>query len=77
VTRDAPPPREGEESTKQQLQLAVAQGEALQRALDAMDEVRVELASFMRHDHENGRRYNEPVSVDFDGIEIEPARKRA
>jgi Fe2+ transport protein len=184
VTHDAPPLRESEESTEQQLQLAVAQGEALQRALDAMDEesdsgvrmeragdyeigvaveeaegmwhrrdgdlvwenpeeenchvevcvrdaadgrfvpgldvhvtlldadgselgterqpflwhpwlyhygrnwqvpghgtyrirVRVDPPSFMRHDHGNGRRYLEPVTVEFDGIAIEPAQKRA
>lgn len=37
--------------------------------------VRVEPPAFMRHDHENGRRYLEPVEVEFDPIEIEPAQK--
>ena len=37
--------------------------------------VRVEPPSFMRHDHENGRRYLEPVEVEFDGVEIEPDQK--
>ena len=39
--------------------------------------VRVEPPAFMRHDRENGRRYLDAVEVEFDGIEIEPAQKRA
>lgn len=39
--------------------------------------VRVEPPTFMRHDHENGRRYLEPVEVEFDGIEIDPDQKTA
>jgi hypothetical protein len=38
--------------------------------------VRVEAPGFMRHDHENGRRFLEPVEVEFEGIEIEPDQKR-
>lgn len=40
--------------------------------------IRVQIAppGFMRHDHENGRRYLEPVEVEFDGVEIEPGQKR-
>ncbi len=38
--------------------------------------VRVEPPSFMRHDHENGRRYEEPVEVEFEGVAIEPDQKR-
>jgi hypothetical protein len=38
--------------------------------------VRVEPPAFMRHDHENGRRFAEPAEADFDGIEIEPGRKK-
>jgi hypothetical protein len=30
----------------------------------------------MRHDHENGRCYRERIDVEFDGVEIEPDRKR-
>lgn len=37
--------------------------------------VRVEAPRFMRHDHENGRRYAEPVEVEFADVEIEPGRK--
>lgn len=37
--------------------------------------VRVERPGFMRHDHENGRRYAEPVEVEFTGVQIEPGRK--
>lgn len=37
--------------------------------------VRVEPPTFMRHDHENGRRYLEPVEVEFEGVEIEPDQK--
>jgi Fe2+ transport protein len=37
--------------------------------------VRIEPPDFMRHDHENGRRYIEPVEIEFDAIEIEPAQK--
>jgi Fe2+ transport protein len=37
--------------------------------------VRVEAPSFMRHDHDNGRRYLEPVEVEFEGVEIEPDQK--
>ena len=38
--------------------------------------VRVEPPRFMRHDHENGRRFLEPVEVEFEGVEIEPDQKR-
>jgi uncharacterized protein involved in high-affinity Fe2+ transport len=38
--------------------------------------VRVEPPTFMRHDHENGRRYLEPVEVEFEGVPVEPGRKR-
>lgn len=38
--------------------------------------VRIETPTFMRHDHENGRRYAEPVEVEFDGVEITPGQKR-
>ena len=37
--------------------------------------VRVEAPTFMRHDHENGRRFAEAVEVEFEGVEIEPGRK--
>jgi Fe2+ transport protein len=37
--------------------------------------VRVEPPVFMRHDHENGRRYLDPVAVEFDRVAIEPGRK--
>lgn len=37
--------------------------------------VRVEPPTFMRHDHENGRRYLEAVEVEFDDVEIEPDQK--
>ncbi|MGH3002648.1 MAG: iron transporter [Gaiellaceae bacterium] len=37
--------------------------------------IRVEPPRFMRHDHENGRRYLEPVEVEFDGVEIDPDQK--
>lgn len=36
--------------------------------------VRVEAPTFPRHDHENGRRYTEPVEADFT-ISVEPAQK--
>jgi Fe2+ transport protein len=39
-------------------------------------EVRVDAPEFMRHDHENGRRYADPVTVTFDGVEITPGQKR-
>jgi Fe2+ transport protein len=38
--------------------------------------VRVEPPTFMRHDHENGRRFVEAVEVEFEGVEIEPDQKR-
>jgi hypothetical protein len=38
--------------------------------------VRVEPPTFMRHDHENERCYRERIDVEFDGLEIEPDRKR-
>jgi uncharacterized protein involved in high-affinity Fe2+ transport len=38
--------------------------------------VRVEPPTFMRHDHENGRRYAEPAEVTFSAIRIEPDQKR-
>lgn len=38
--------------------------------------VRVEPPRFMRHDHENGRRYAEPVEVRFDDVAIETGAKR-
>lgn len=37
--------------------------------------VRVEPPEFMRHDHENGRRYGEAVEVEFEGVAIETGRK--
>jgi len=37
--------------------------------------VRIDPPDFARHDHENGRRYAEPVEVVFEGVEIEPGRK--
>jgi Fe2+ transport protein len=37
--------------------------------------VRIEPPGFMRHDHENGSCYTEPVEVEFEAIEIEPAQK--
>lgn len=37
--------------------------------------VRVEPPSFPRHDHENGRRFLEPVEVEFARVEIEPDQK--
>ncbi len=39
-------------------------------------QVRIAPAGFFRHDHENGRRYEEPVELEFDHVEIEPGRKR-
>ncbi len=38
--------------------------------------VRIEPPEFMRHDHENGRRYAEAVVVEFDGVPFEPGAKR-
>jgi len=38
--------------------------------------VRVEPPAFMRHDHENGRRFLEPVEVEFADVPIEPDQKR-
>jgi uncharacterized cupin superfamily protein len=38
--------------------------------------VRVEASTFMRHDHENGRRYLEPVEVEFASVPIEPDQKK-
>jgi hypothetical protein len=38
--------------------------------------VRVEAPRFMRHDHENGRRFVEPVEVEFQGVAIEPDQKK-
>lgn len=32
--------------------------------------VRIDLARFPRHDRENGRRYSEPVEVEFDGVKV-------
>jgi hypothetical protein len=43
---------------------------------DYLIRVRVESPAFMRHDHENGRRYAEAVEVEFDGIHIDPGAKR-
>jgi hypothetical protein len=37
--------------------------------------VRVAPPAYMRHDHENGRRYLELVEVEFEGVEIETGRK--
>jgi hypothetical protein len=37
--------------------------------------VRIEPPRFARHDHENGRRYLEPVEVEFEEVEIEPSQK--
>lgn len=39
--------------------------------------MRVAIAAplFGRHDKTNGKRFGEPVAVDFDGIRIEPGRK--
>jgi len=37
--------------------------------------VRIDPPTFMRHDHENGRRYREAVEVEFEGVEIEPDQK--
>ena len=39
--------------------------------------VRIDTPTFMRHDHENGRRFAEPVEVEFEGVEIEPDQKKA
>jgi hypothetical protein len=33
--------------------------------------VRIEAPEFMRHDEENGRRYGEPVHVEFEDVELE------
>ena len=38
--------------------------------------VEVDAPAFGRHDHENGRRFAEPVEVEFDGIEIIAGAKR-
>ena len=38
--------------------------------------VRVEAPRFARHDHENGRRFLEPVEVEFEGVEIETDQKK-
>jgi len=37
--------------------------------------VRIDPPTWMRHDHENGRRYAEPVEVEFQ-VELEPGAKR-
>ncbi|MEZ5099155.1 MAG: iron transporter [Thermoleophilia bacterium] len=37
--------------------------------------VRVEPPGFARHDHENGRRYADPVEVEFAEVDIAPGRK--
>ncbi len=39
--------------------------------------VRIEPPSFMRHDHENGRRYGEPVEVEFERVPISTGQKQA
>ncbi len=38
--------------------------------------VEVDAPDFGRHDHENGRRFGEPVEVAFDGVEITTGAKR-
>ncbi len=38
--------------------------------------VRIEPPTFMRHDHENGRRYMEPVELEFEDVQIEPGQKK-
>jgi hypothetical protein len=37
--------------------------------------VRLAPPEFMRHDHVNGRRYADPVEVEFGGIHITPGRE--
>jgi hypothetical protein len=38
--------------------------------------VEIDSPSFHRHDHENGRRFREPVEVEFTGVEITTGAKR-
>ena len=38
--------------------------------------VRIEPPTYMRHDHENGLRYAEPVEVEFTGVPLEPGQKK-
>jgi hypothetical protein len=37
--------------------------------------VRIEPATFQRHDRENGMRYAKPVEVEFTGVKIKMGRK--
>ena len=39
--------------------------------------VRIEPPEFLRHDHENGRRYRDAVEVEFEHVPVEPGRKTA
>ena len=38
--------------------------------------VHIAAPTFMRHDHENGKRYAEPVEAEFPGIHIKPGREK-
>jgi hypothetical protein len=38
--------------------------------------VEIDVPSFSRHDHENGRRFADPVEIEFDDLEIAAGAKR-
>jgi len=39
--------------------------------------VRVEIPDFPRHDKENGRRFAEPVEVEFEGVKVKTGQKKS